>query len=230
MEEKRQFTSRLSRGQTILTLVWLPVHVLLMPLGAALLWQRGMLGEIGVNVLIYAVSALVLLLVLGSFFRRDFDPLCDRPLQTLLNVVIHYGMLLGGNMIVAGGMMLFGLADNPNNEAAVDLVRQSFGPMAGVTIFLAPIVEESLFRAGVFGALRRKSRWAAYAVSTLLFGLCHVWSFALLDPKELVYLLQYIPAGLALARCYERTDSVWGSIFLHMLNNAVSLWAVLAVG
>ena len=36
-------------------------------------------------------------------------------------------------------------------------------------------------------------------------------------------MLQYLPAGFLLCRCYERTNSVWCSIFFHMLVNLVSL-------
>ena len=97
-----------------------------------------------------------------------------------------------------------------------------------MAVILAPIVEESLFRAGIFGLLRRKSRFLAYALSVLAFGLYHVWQNALYDPRQLIVLLQYIPSSLALAWAYERTDSIWSSIFLHMLTNAVSVLAVLA--
>ena len=81
-------------------------------------------------------------------------------------------------------------------------------------------------RAGFFGCIRRKSRWLAYVVSALLFGLYHVWAEALYDPMQLLYALQYLPSALVLAYVYERTDSVWGSIFLHMLCNGVSVLAV----
>lgn len=225
-----EFTSRLSRGQTAAALIWLPMHVLLLPLAAGVLYQRGVMDEVGVNVTVYVLGTLYMLLCLGRFFRRDFDALCDHPFLFLLEVIAGYGLILCGNVLINGLMSLIGLTENPNNEAALGLVEESFGPIAGITIFLAPIVEEGIFRAGVFGLIRRKSRLWAYLVSTLLFGLCHVWAYALYDPKELVYLLQYIPAGIALARCYERTDSIWGSVFLHMLNNAVSILAVTAAG
>lgn len=229
MREKREFTSRLSRGQTVAVLIWLPMHVLLLPLAATLLWRLGLLDEVGVNVSLYVVGTLYMLLFLGRFFRRDFDALCDAPFFTALEVLVGYGIILGGNLIVSGLMFAVGLADNPNNEAVYGLVEADFGPIAAITVFLAPLVEEPIFRAGIFGSLRRRSRVAAYLVSVLLFALCHVWAYALYDPKALLYLLQYLPAGIALARCYERTDSIWGSIFLHMLNNGVSILALSAL-
>ena len=46
-----------------------------------------------------------------------------------------------------------------------------------IVVFLAPVVEEALFRGYVFGNLREYSRGAAYLVSCLVFALIHVWPF-----------------------------------------------------
>ena len=108
------------------------------------------------------------------------------------------------------------------------MAKSSLGPMAAMAVILAPIVEERLFRAGIFGLIRRKSRLLAYVLSVLLFGLYHVWQSAIFDPRQLVFLLEYIPSSLLLAYVYEQSDSIWGSIFLHMLTNGVSVLAVAA--
>ena len=75
----------------------------------------------------------------------------------------------------------------------------------------------------LFGTLRHKNRAAAYAVSMLAFSVYHVWGYALDDPGYWIFLLQYLPAGWLLARCYERTNSIWGSVFFHMLTNALAV-------
>ena len=64
----------------------------------------------------------------------------------------------------------------------------------------------------------------------LFFSLYHVWTYALQDPVYWIYLLEYIPVAGLLARCYERTNSIWCSIFFHMLVNGISLSALGAVG
>ena len=45
----------------------------------------------------------------------------------------------------------------------------------------------------------------------------------------LLYMLQYIPVSFLLCRCYERTESIWCSIFFHMLVNGVALNALSAL-
>ena len=96
-----------------------------------------------------------------------------------------------------------------------------------MAVVLGPFVEECLFRAGIFGQLRRRSRFLAYLVSMLAFALSHVWQGAISDPTQLFHALSYLPAGFALAWIYERSDSIWGSWLLHALSNGVSVLTIL---
>lgn len=217
------FTSRLTKGQAIAALVYLPVHMLLLPLLATLLLLRGLLDESQANLLCYALGVFYMLIFLGRFFRRDFDALCDHPWACAVELLVCYGLMWCCNFVVNGAMLLLGMGDNPNNEAVFAMAGAKFGPIAAMTVFMAPIVEEALFRAGLFGVLRRRSRTLGYVVSMAAFSLYHVWSYAVMDLRNLVYLLQYIPVSYLLCRCYERTNSIWGSIFLHMLVNGISM-------
>ncbi len=192
------FTSRLTKGQAIAALVYLPVHVVLLPLAATFLMLRGLLDETQANLLCYMLGVVYMLVFLWKFFRRDFDALWDHPWACVREVLVCYGLMWCCNFIVNGIMLLLGMGDNPNNEA-------------------------------VFGILRRRNRMLAYAVSMAMFSLYHVWSYAFLDLKNLIYLLQYIPVSFLLCRCYERTNSIWGSIFLHMLVNGISMSLLYAI-
>ena len=98
-----------------------------------------------------------------------------------------------------------------------------------IVVFLAPFVEEVLFRGYLFGNLRQHSRWAAYAVRCLLFAFLHVWQFAVVE-RSLSYfllMLQYLVPGLVLAWTYERSGTLWGSVLLHGVVNALSVWRML---
>lgn len=225
-----EFTSTLSKKQALAVLLWLPVHVVALPFLATVPVVMGYLDEIAANVIVYAIGAAYLLLTLRGFFRRDFDALCDRPLRVLLSVVGAYWISRFGEVLIALLLEALSVTDsNGNNDAVVDMAKASLGPTAAMAVCLAPIVEESLFRAGIFGLIRRKSRVLAYAASVLLFALYHVWQSAIYDPRQWIFLLQYLPASLALAWVYERTDSIWSSIFLHMLINLVSILAIAAL-
>ncbi len=219
------FTSRQTRPELAAALFWLPVHLFLLP--RLLLALFPALDDSGLNLAVYGAGAVWMLLTQFGFLRRDFDALCDRPGRVLREVLLCYGAMLLFNLAVNGILMLFlEEAENPNNAAVVDMAIAREGPMQAMAVFLAPITEELMFRAGIFGALRRKSRPAAYLACMLLFSVYHVWGYALSDPMAWLFVVQYLPVSYLLCRCYERTNTVWGCVFFHMLINFIALHAL----
>ena len=225
MQRDIPFTSRLSTPAAILVLLWLPIHILGLPW--LLYGVLGVRDEIQLNFLTYVISALYMLIEGFRFLRRDFDALWEHPLRVFLQVIGCYAAMLLMNMALSGLLSFFiDASENPNNEAVMDMMGSEYGKMSATAIFLAPIVEEMIFRAGIFGTLRRRSRLLAYVLSMALFSVYHVWGYAMSDPMSWFYLLQYIPASYLLCRCYEYCDSIWGSMFFHMLTNYVSIRAL----
>jgi CAAX amino terminal protease family. len=187
---------------------------------------RGFLSEAWANLLYYAVGFLYMLLAAFGFLRRDFDPLVDAPLRVLLEVLRCYASMLACNLLLALLYQLLPEADNPNNARVMEVVVQDRRVMNASLIYLTPLVEELMFRAGIFGLLRKKNRRAAYIVSALCFSIYHVAPYALQAPVYWIFLIQYLPVSLLLAWCYERCNTIWASIFFHMLVNGVSLSAL----
>ncbi len=219
------FNSRQSRTELILALLWLPVHLLLLP--NLLVRHFPQLDAAGLNVACYAVGAAYMLLTQFRFLRRDFDPLCEQPFDVFLQVLGCYGAVLLFNMALSGLLLSFlEEIDNPNNAAVVSMAQVSSGPVAAMAVFFAPILEEVMFRGALFGALRHRNRLLAYIAGMTLFPLYHVWGYALSDPTAWIYFVQYVPVSYLLCRCYERCDSIWGSIALHMLINYFALHAL----
>ena len=226
--ETTGFTSRMKNWQYAVVLLYLPVHVFGLPLLLDEGLDRGLMTLGMANFWLYAVGAALMLLLLWRFLRREFDVLCDRPLALILEALRCYAMLWCVEIALSLILPVFGLReDAASNQEAIALLRAERGPMLAASVFLAPILEESIFRAGVFGLLRRKNRVLAYAVSALAFSLYHVWSYALADPWQLLYILEYLPAALLLAYCYERTNCVWGCMLLHAMSNGISIWTIL---
>lgn len=227
-KELPEFTSRLSRGETIAALLYLPVHLALLPL--VLVPSAAYLGldVTDLNLILYAVGTVYMLLLLFKFLRRDFDPLVDRPGYCLMEIITHFALMYLANLAVASLLLLIPwfTGDNPNNSAVMDMAGQDWGKMSAMAVFLAPIVEECMFRAGIFGTLRRYNRWAAYIVATLAFSIYHVYGYAVQDSTYWLYIIQYIPVSILLCRVYERTNTIWSSIFFHMLINWVSMNAL----
>lgn len=221
-KNERPFTSALTKREKIAVFVYFPLHFALLPM---LLYRAfgDTVTESMINLIYYAVGAVYMLVFCWGILRRDFDVICERPLRVLIVVFASYALILCFNFVFALIVMLLpDIIINPNNQAIADYATADFGPMAAAATFLVPIVEELMFRAGVFGLIRRRNRVLAYAVSMLLFAFYHIWGYIAIDPV-LIYLLQYLPAAWALCYCYERTNSIWGCIFLHMLVNGVAM-------
>ena len=220
-----EFTSHLERREMRAVMVYLIVHVCILPWVINYMTTQGTVSPTEGNFLYYALGAGFMFATCMPFFRRDFDPLCDRPLYCMLEVLTGYFSMVCVNFCVSALLLnLLPGSENPNNAAVTELVFEDFGAMKASLMFFTPITEEMLFRAGIFGMMREiKGRRAAYIVSVALFSFYHVWSYAVIDPIYWVYLLQYIPASFLLARCYERTNSIWCPIFFHMMVNAVAV-------
>ena len=230
MEKKTiPFTSRMRPWGRAAALGYIPVHIYLLPKLLYGMFREGQLSTLSMNVVCYTIATVFLMACLWRFFRQEFDALCDFGPGVLLEVVKSYGVLLLCNMAISIGLILFGHDENPNNAAIFSLAGEDMGMAAAVAVFLAPIAEETMFRGGIFGLLRPYSRAAAYVASILLFSLYHIWSYALSDPTAWLYLLQYLPASYLLARIYEKTNSLWAPIFLHMTVNGVSMMAISAL-
>ena len=225
------FTSRMTRGEVIAALLYLPLHVGLIPSLLYRLPATSSLSDLTVNMVVYITGAVYMLLFLGRFLRRDFDPLIDHLGYCVLQILICYGMMVAFNLMLSGLLVLFLPSDsvNPNNSAVMEMAGVEYGKTAALAVFLAPLVEEPIFRGAIFGSLRDRNRILAYAVSMLIFALYHVWGYALQDPVYWLYLLQYLPVSWLLCRCYERCDSIWSSIFFHMMVNAISISALNAL-
>jgi len=234
MEQKaiwpRPFTSALKKSETILVLGYLPVHLLLLQLGFGLLAEKELVPLPLADLLYYLTGFVFMVLAAFRFLRRDFDALIDAPFPCLREILRSYLMMLCFNFLLGLLFLLLPETENPNNAAVMEAAALDMRAVKAAVIFLAPVVEEMMFRAGIFGLLRRKNRRAAYLVSALCFSLYHVVPYAVLDPMSWLFLLQYIPASLLLARCYERCNSIWGSVFFHMLINAVSFSALSVMG
>lgn len=222
------FTSSLSRNEAILVLLYIPMHVVVLQLLLSHLAEIGTFSQPAANLIYYAVGFVYMVSMAFGFLRRDFDPLADRPFRCLLEIISGYGWMIVCNFIV--GMLLLGLpgggSGNPNNQSIMNTAASNSRYVEAAVVYLAPVVEEMMFRAGIFGLIRRRSRIAAYAVSALLFSLYHVLPYAIQNPLYWVYTLQYLPVSLLLARCYERTNTIWGSVFFHMLVNGIAFSAL----
>ena len=226
------FDPLLTRNETIFGLIYLPLHFLVLPIILEMgmyLYSHVGLGKF--NLIVDAVGVLFLAVFMRHYLMRHFDAMLDHKGESALAVLFGYAVNMALSYLLA--MVLFGLGmdmgENPNDSLLISLRGQDYSIMRGLAIFIAPFIEETLFRGVLFGSIRRHHRLLAYVVTVTLFALLHVWQYALaaMDWTVLLYIVQYIPLSVALCWCYERSGSIWSPIALHMLVNALA-YAVMA--
>jgi membrane protease YdiL (CAAX protease family) len=90
---------------------------------------------------------------------------------------------------------------------------------AGILIVVAaPLSEEIFFRGFIFGGFRRRLSFPVAAViSAVIFGLFHYTG-----PGSIGVVPQLAFLGFALAWLYEETGSIYPTIAVHAVNNALA--------
>ena len=222
-----------TKAESAVMLSWLVVHVIGIPVALSYFYPQltKYLTEGQIEFAYYAVGVLVLVSCCFRFLRKNFDPIVENFWYCAIMIGACY---IGQMLLTAAAGSIIGLItgelENLNNEAIVQSYKAEAGWLKAAAVFLAPLAEELMFRGGIFAnlAVRGKRIWG-YAVSMLLFALYHVWQGAILDPSYLLYIIQYLPAGFTLCYIYERTGSIWSSVFLHMITNGVALKALSAL-
>lgn len=101
-------------------------------------------------------------------------------------------------------------------ESSQGLTSGSLPVMILVTVIVAPIVEEVVFRGLIFSRLKKAMNvWVAIVISSLLFGLMH---------GQLLWVIYAFVFGMLLAIIAERLNTIGASIILHMAFNLVGVF------
>ena len=219
----------LTRRERMLGGVLLACELAVFPVvvGNVFALAEGLLGcEIGNglrDVVYYTALFVLTLLVFGGYWRRNWKAVrAGRFFPALgLGLVAFYGA------DALGGWLLRKLplpGANLNDGTVLARLEAAPGITVFVVVLLAPVIEETLFRGYVFGVVGERSRGGAYVVSSVLWALAHVWPYAAAgDWRYLVMVAPYLAPGVVMGWTYERSGSLWGSVFLHSLVNAIAV-------
>lgn len=183
-----------------------------------------------INVFDDALMLALCLFVFKDFIRRQWQDLKQHFLKILFSgIVIGYIFCLVGNVVGNLILRFFTSTTTSVNQSAVSTLTVQYPVlMVIMTVFLAPVTEELLFRGLVFTSIRRHSRLLAYLVSAFLFGFIHVMDSVLGGNfSEMVQMIPYAVMGLVFCYMYESTNNIFGSIFAHMAQNSVAIISLL---
>lgn len=208
--------------------VWMAVQMTLLPSlisSIAAPW-----GSAAVNFGYHLVSLLAVTAIFRRYLKRELCQFTAGFKKVLPVIAVSLAVYY-----VAGEVLLCLITAidpgfrNVNDDSIAVLRQGNLALTAVMTVALAPVSEECLFRGLIFGCARKHSRWAAYVVSAAAFGALHVMgyvgSFGVV--QLLLCFVQYLPAGLVLAAAMEKTNSIVTAMCIHAIINAVSMIGIL---
>lgn len=232
---KRGDSTGMTGLEKILGGVLLAVYLWVLPLAAGPLFdlvQRAFSVSIG-DALREAVRYYILFgltaVFFGNYLVRMGRAFLNHAGQSLCAVGIGLVAFYGCNELLRRCLRLFSASPvNWNDQAITVRLHSAPGHTILIVVFLAPVIEEVIFRGFVFGNLREYSRGGAYLISGLLFALVHIWPYFAggWSVSCLPMILSYLAPGLVMTWTFERSDSIWGSILLHAVVNGFAVWSV----
>ena len=235
MAKKTAATTHMDQTERVAGAIFFVVYLLVMPLLLERLFSfaETLLGtrfEPGFrNALYYYFLFAVTLVIFHRFLALTTSRFFDSPGRPLTALFFSLLVFYGANELMYRVLSLF-FANRPNLNDTVIAAQVAAVPRttALIAVFLAPFVEEVLFRGLVFGCLKDVNRPAAYLVSAVLFSLLQALSSTLWqwNLTPLILTLQYLVPGLVFAWAFERSGTLWTSILLHAAVNALALYVV----
>lgn len=174
------------------------------------------------NVMLSTFSNVLLLLILFLIFRKDIIKEWKKFKSSFLeNIDIGIKFWLVGLTIMMISNIIINIVMNLGQAANEQAVQQMISALPWLMFInaglIAPCTEELIFRKSFKKAFPNK--WLFIFSSALIFGSLHVVT-SMTSPIELLYIIPYGALGGAFAYMYQKTNTVFTSISMHMLHNS----------
>ena len=220
-----------TRQENILGYIYLGFsHLLLSALIAIVAYLWGYpISVTSLNIIYFLVNFVSVVAIFHRFLGRSLQTAWKNIPKCLISAIVGFGIYYWGTILV--GFLITWINPNfanVNDQAVSGMIQENPLIMGICTVFLLPVVEETLYRGLIFQQLQRKHRVLAYIVSVAVFSAIHVAGFiGSVDGLTLLLcLMQYLPAGFALAWAYEQADTIIAPILIHMIVNQIALTAM----
>lgn len=232
MNDKNKLTVQMNTSENILGWLYIPFYLVV--LGELLIRFSNYMGidissaegEVRLNGAFFVINFVLCLLIFNRFLRLNFAQIGKRFWGFVQAMILGFVMYMVGNYLlqILLDFLMPELA-NPNNDHILEMAETNRMVIVLGTVFLAPLTEEILFRGVIFRTIHNKNRILGYVVATVAFSALHVVSYVGQTSWRVLAFsfLQYIPASVALAWTYEKSDSLAAPLAMHCILNAVSL-------
>ena len=174
------------------------------------------------SVLLSSFSNLVLVIILFLIYRKElikeFKKFKNHFVEDVDVGIKSWfiGLII---IFICNAILIHFTSGQSKNE---QLVQEMISALPWVMLIdagiLGPFIEEIIFRKAIRDVIENK--YIFIVISGLVFGLMHViTSFDSLG--TFLFFIPYTALGIAFAYAYQKTNTIFTSIFVHMMHNTI---------
>ncbi len=179
--------------------------------------------------LAYILCYIIMIILLGKYFKEDLidnfhtfkEDIKKQWLNVLIFTIIFTSLLYLSNYLIAkyvGDLATNEIMSRNQLKTSPLLMSISMG-------FLGPIVEEIIYRLPYKNV--NKHKLLNFFIYTFIFALAHI---AITNGiQELLYLIPYTFLSLSIGYGFYKTDNIYVSIIVHILNNLANIVIILFI-
>ncbi len=169
---------------------------------------------------------LILTLIIIYIYRKDFIPNFKDFVKNNIEYFKKYikfwfialGLIILSNYIITP----FTTSNvSENQQAIVGLLNKIPIYTFIITVIIAPILEESVFRLS-FRKIFAHNNVLFILISGLVFGSMHVLG-SLSNTIDLLFIIPYSIPGMIFAYCYTKSNNIFIPISLHFIHNGFTM-------
>ncbi len=175
------------------------------------------------NMLSYLIVFASSLFLMKSEYDRSLDDLNKH--KKLYFIIPILGILFTAIAYLVDYLVSLAVPSTENQTTIVSIMKTNgMIPMIITTVFLAPVVEELIYRGVIFG-FTKKNVALGYIFSIILFVLPHMISTPISNIGTwLLMCVPYLVSAVLLCLIYHKTNfNIYASICAHMLNNILAV-------
>ncbi len=167
-----------------------------------------------------------LTLIIVYIYRKDFIPNFKDFLKNNIKYFkkyIKYWFIMLGLMILSNAVitMFTTTMTSENQQAIVDTLGKAPIYTFIITVFIAPILEELVFRLS-FKKIFKHTNILFIVFSGLFFGGMHVLG-TLSNPIDLLFIIPYSIPGFIFAYIYSKSKNICIPMSLHFIHNGIMM-------
>lgn len=180
------------------------------------------------NLSFYGTIFLLFVVTFIPFWKNAIAQFKQHKKLYIIHIAIGFGVLIVVSMIMNLIYSLLGITDtSANQEQLNQLLEGAFFDKFSLimfAVFLAPMVEEMIFRMSLFSFLMRYKKikpWLIILITSFIFGFIHV--MGAFDLEQIFY---YAGLGAVLGFFYYKSKNIFVPIVIHMLLNAFATFSM----